>query len=361
MASVKLIDVEKRWGGVVGVARQSLDIADGEFVVFLGPSGCGKTTTMRMVAGLEEPSAGEIWIGGRDVTDALPKDRDVAMVFQNYGLYPHLTVGENIAYPLKVRGMGRAERTLRAREVADKVELGHLLDRRPRDLSGGQRQRVALARAIVRRPQVFLMDEPLSNLDAKLRVSMRAEIRRLQCELRITTIYVTHDQIEALTLADRIAIMKSGVIQQLADPVTIYNKPRNLFVAGFIGSPSMNFLRGELIEKDGKVVFTTNGVTFALDGYHAEAPLAAGRAVVLGVRPEHVRVDADIVGGEVHEAIVDIEEPMGADNLIWLKHAGHTMSVRVGGHRRFSPGTKVRLGLDLTMASLFDAESEERL
>ncbi|MNY13459.1 sn-glycerol-3-phosphate import ATP-binding protein UgpC [compost metagenome] len=220
---------------------------------------------------------------------------------------------------------------------------------------------MAIGRALVRDVDVFLFDEPLSNLDAKLRSELRVEIKRLHQSLKNTMIYVTHDQIEALTLADRIAIMKSGVIQQLADPVTIYNKPRNLFVAGFIGSPSMNFLRGELIEKDGKVVFTTNGVTFALDGYHPETPLAAGRAVVLGVRPEHVRVDADIVGGEVHEAIVDIEEPMGADNLIWLKHAGHTMSVRVGGHRRFSPGTKVRLGLDMTMASLFDAQSEERL
>ncbi|WP_287931702.1 ATP-binding cassette domain-containing protein, partial [Achromobacter sp.] len=242
MASVKLIDIEKRWGGVVGVARQSLEIADGEFVVFLGPSGCGKTTTMRMVAGLEAPSAGEIWIGGQDVTDALPKDRDVAMVFQNYGLYPHMTVGENIAYPLKVRGVAPSERRERARAVAEKVELAHLLDRRPRDLSGGQRQRVALARAIVRRPQVFLMDEPLSNLDAKLRVSMRAEIRRLQCELRVTTIYVTHDQIEAMTLADRVVVMRGGLIQQVGTPADVYNRPANLFVAGFVGSPSMNLL-----------------------------------------------------------------------------------------------------------------------
>lgn len=217
------------------------------------------------------------------------------------------------------------------------MQIEPLLKRKPAELSGGQRQRVAIGRALVRDVDVFLFDEPLSNLDAKLRSELRVEIKRLHRALKNTMIYVTHDQIEALTLADRIAIMKSGVIQQLADPVTIYNKPRNLFVAGFIGSPSMNFLRGELIEKDGKVVFTTNGVTFSLDGYQPEAPLVAGRAVVLGVRPEHVRVDADIVSGEVHEAIVDIEEPMGADNLIWLKHAGHTLSVRVGGHRRFAP------------------------
>jgi len=242
MASVKLVNVEKRWGNVVGVARQSLEIADGEFMVFLGPSGCGKTTTMRMVAGLEEPSAGQIWIGTKDITDALPKDRDVAMVFQNYGLYPHLSVADNIGYPLKIRGVDRAERQRQVQEVARKVELEHLLARRPRDLSGGQRQRVALARAIVRRPQVFLMDEPLSNLDAQLRVAMRAEIRRLQAEMRITTIYVTHDQIEAMTLADRIVVMKSGVIQQVGTPSEVYGRPANLFVAGFVGSPSMNLL-----------------------------------------------------------------------------------------------------------------------
>ncbi|MNS90407.1 sn-glycerol-3-phosphate import ATP-binding protein UgpC [compost metagenome] len=283
------------------------------------------------------------------------------MVFQSYALYPQMTVEKNLSFGLQVAKVPKEEIDRRVKRAAGILQIEPLLKRKPAELSGGQRQRVAIGRALVRDVDVFLFDEPLSNLDAKLRSELRVEIKRLHQSLKNTMIYVTHDQIEALTLADRIAIMKSGVIQQLADPVTIYNKPRNLFVAGFIGSPSMNFLRGELIEKDGKVVFTTNGVTFALDGYHPETPLAAGRAVVLGVRPEHVRVDADIVGGEVHEAIVDIEEPMGADNLIWLKHAGHTMSVRVGGHRRFSPGTKVRLGLDMTMASLFDAQSEERL
>jgi len=237
MASVELIDISKKFGSVIAVVEQCLTIDDGEFMVFLGPSGCGKTTTMRMIAGLVEPSEGRIVINGRDVTHDAPRERDVAMVFQNYGLYPHMSVAQNIAYPLKVRAIGKQERDARVLAVAEKVELVHLLDRRPADLSGGQRQRVALARAIVRRPKLFLMDEPLSNLDAQLRVSMRAEIKHLQYELGITTIYVTHDQIEALTLADRIVVMNKGEIQQLGTPKEIYNQPANLFVASFIGSP----------------------------------------------------------------------------------------------------------------------------
>ena len=220
---------------------------------------------------------------------------------------------------------------------------------------------MAIGRALVRDVDVFLFDEPLSNLDAKLRSELRVEIKRLHQSLKNTMIYVTHDQIEALTLADRIAIMKSGVIQQLADPSTIYNVPRNMFVAGFIGSPSMNFLRGEIAERGGKPVFLVNGVDFSLDGYRAGEPLQPGRKVVLGVRPEHVKVNEDAAGVETHQATVDIEEPMGADNLLWLKHAGHTLSVRVGGARRFAPGTAVTLSLDMGLASLFDAGTEERI
>lgn len=349
MASVKLIDVEKRWGGVVGVARQSLDIADGEFVVFLGPSGCGKTTTMRMVAGLEEPSAGEIWIGGRDVTDALPKDRDVAMVFQNYGLYPHLTVSENIAYPLKVRGMSRAERALRAREVADKVELGHLLDRRPRDLSGGQRQRVALARAIVRRPQVFLMDEPLSNLDAKLRVSMRAEIRRLQCELRITTIYVTHDQIEAMTLADRVVVMRGGLIQQVGTPAEVYNRPANLFVAGFVGSPPMNLLPARMAD----------------GGLSVEGRRLSGLAgpdnteLVLGIRPEDVTLTP--AGAGDLDGVVYMFELTGDAVLVTLDVGTARLCVRGDRHLRYGIGERIGLSLPREHCHLFDAATQARL
>ena len=245
MASISLRNLTKRWGAFVAVDDQSIEIRDQEFLVLLGPSGCGKTTTMRMIAGLEEPTAGEIRIGGRVVNDELPRDRDVAMVFQNYGLYPHMTVRDNIAYPLKVRGGRSAEEIReRVRGAAAKVQLEELLDRKPRALSGGQRQRVALARAIVRTPQVFLMDEPLSNLDAKLRVTMRAELKHLSHELRITTVYVTHDQIEAMTLADRVAVMNHGRIQQLGTPEEIYDDPKNLFVAGFIGSPAMNLVEG---------------------------------------------------------------------------------------------------------------------
>ncbi|QYU71040.1 ABC transporter ATP-binding protein [Leptolyngbya sp. 15MV] len=255
MADVHLRNVTKAWGGFTAVKNQSLHIRDGEFMVLLGPSGCGKTTTMRMIAGLEEPTAGDILIGGERVNDLPPRERDIAMVFQSYGLYPHMTVADNIGYPLKLRGIRGAEREARIRAAAAKVELEPLLHRRPRELSGGQRQRVALARAIVRRPTVFLMDEPLSNLDAKLRVSTRAEIKHLQHELGVTTVYVTHDQIEAMTLAHRVAVMQAGEIRQLDTPEAIYDSPADLFVAGFIGSPAMNLVRGA--HADG--VFTAPG------------------------------------------------------------------------------------------------------
>ncbi|MFK0385609.1 ABC transporter ATP-binding protein [Agrobacterium sp. NPDC090273] len=359
--SVSIRDLSLSFGAVSVLKDLNLDIYDGEFLVLLGSSGCGKSTLLNCIAGLLEPTDGQIFIKDRNVTWEEPKDRGIGMVFQSYALYPQMTVEKNLSFGLQVAKVPKEEIDRRVARAAGILQIEPLLKRKPAELSGGQRQRVAIGRALVRDVDVFLFDEPLSNLDAKLRSELRVEIKRLHQSLKNTMIYVTHDQIEALTLADRIAIMKSGVIQQLADPVTIYNKPRNLFVAGFIGSPSMNFLRGELAEKDGKTVFVTNGVSFSLDGYTAEQPLVPGSAVVLGVRPEHVRVDADITGGEVHDAVVDIEEPMGADNLIWLKHAGHTLSVRVGGHRRFSPGTKVRLAFDMAMASLFDAESEERL
>ena len=349
MAQVRLVDVEKTWGTVVGVARQSLDIADGEFLVLLGPSGCGKTTTMRMIAGLEFPSAGDIWIGDRNVTDDRPKDRDVAMVFQNYGLYPHMTVADNIGYPLRVRGVDRAQRRGLVAAAARKVELEPLLDRRPRALSGGQRQRVALARAIVRRPQVFLMDEPLSNLDAKLRVSMRAEIKHLQHELGITTVYVTHDQIEAMTMAHRVAVMRAGVIQQLAPPEQIYNDPANLFVAGFIGSPPMNLLPGAL--EDG--VFTGPGIR--LD--------AAGRGsnptVVLGVRPEDVHLVAPGAGDA--DGPVYTFELTGEAILVTADVGRIRVTARGDRHMRFGIGERVGLRINRDHLFLFDAATEQRL
>src|SRR5215470_9935617 len=281
MASVTFREVVKRFGTFTAVTDLDLDVRDKEFLVLLGPSGCGKTTTMRMVAGLEEVTAGDIYIGGARVNDLLPKYRDVAMLFQSYALYPHLTVEENIGYPLRIRKVPAAERKRVVAEVARRVELETMLGRLPKELSGGQRQRVALARAIVRTPKVFLMDEPLSNLDAKLRVQMRAELKHLQHELQVTTIYVTHDQIEAMTLAHRVAVMNKGVIEQLGTPKQIYNDPRTLFVAGFIGSPPMNLIDGEV--RDG-VFISPGGVR--LDGLGSANVANA----VLGARPEDIRV-----------------------------------------------------------------------
>ena len=281
MAEVRLVDIEKKYGDFLAVSRQSLTIKDGEFLVLLGPSGCGKTTTMRMIAGLEDITSGEMQIGGERVNEKPPKDRDIAMVFQNYGLYPHMTVRQNIEYPLKLRGVDKAERARRVQETANKVELGHLLDRRPSELSGGQRQRVALARAIVRTPKIFLMDEPLSNLDAKLRVTMRAELKHLHHELGVTTVYVTHDQMEAMTLANRVAVMRDGRIVQLDTPKKIYAEPADLFVAGFIGSPSMNLIEGAI--RDGK--FHASGVTVSVSSPDRDD-------VVLGIRPEELEIAA---------------------------------------------------------------------
>ncbi|WJH40050.1 ABC transporter ATP-binding protein [Aliirhizobium terrae] len=359
--SVSIRDLSLSFGAVTVLENLNLDIKDGEFLVLLGSSGCGKSTLLNCIAGLLEPTEGQIFIKDRNVTWEEPKDRGIGMVFQSYALYPQMTVEKNLSFGLKVAGVAKDEIDRRIARAAGILQIEPLLQRKPAALSGGQRQRVAIGRALVRDVDVFLFDEPLSNLDAKLRSELRVEIKRLHQSLKNTMIYVTHDQIEALTLADRIAIMKSGVIQQLDDPITIYNRPRNKFVAGFIGSPSMNFLTGELAEEGGRPVFRTNGVSFSLAGYEASEALAARRKVVLGVRPEHIRVDGDLSDEEVHEAIVDIEEPMGADNLIWLKLAGHTISVRIGGARRYAVGSKVRLGFDMTMASLFDAQTEERI
>ena len=360
-SSVSIRELSLSFGSVKVLENLNLDIRDGEFLVLLGSSGCGKSTLLNCIAGLLEPTEGQIFIKDRNVTWEEPKDRGIGMVFQSYALYPQMTVEKNLSFGLRVAKMAREEIDRRVARAAGILQIEPLLKRKPAELSGGQRQRVAIGRALVRDVDVFLFDEPLSNLDAKLRSELRVEIKRLHQALKNTMIYVTHDQIEALTLADRIAIMKSGVIQQLDDPVTIYNRPKNRFVAGFIGSPSMNFLTGELAEEGGRPVFRTSGTSFSLDGYDAAQPLAPGRKVTLGVRPEHIKVDGDISGGEVHEAVVDIEEPMGADNLIWLKHAGHTLSVRIGGARRYAVGAKVRLAFDMTMASLFDAETEERI
>jgi len=361
-SSVSIRDLSLNFGAVNVLQNLNIEIEDGEFLVLLGSSGCGKSTLLNCIAGLLDISKGQIFIKGKNVTWEEPKDRGIGMVFQSYALYPQMTVEKNLSFGLRVARVPKPEIEKRIARAAEILQIQPLLKRKPAELSGGQRQRVAIGRALVRDVDVFLFDEPLSNLDAKLRSELRVEIKRLHHALKNTMIYVTHDQIEALTLADRIAIMKNGVIQQLDDPTTIYNAPRSLFVAGFIGSPSMNFLRGELVERNGKVVFATDGVTFSLEGYAAAEKLEAGRKVVLGLRPEHIGVNEPAAANaEVHDAVVDIEEPMGADNLLWIKHAGHTMSVRINGARRFAPGAPIKLVFDMSVASLFDATTELRI
>jgi multiple sugar transport system ATP-binding protein len=349
MARVELEGVSKRWGAAVAVEPMSLDIADGEFLVLLGPSGCGKTTTMRMVAGLEDPSQGEIRIGGRRVNEDEPKDRDVAMVFQSYGLYPNMTVAENISFPLKIRGTPADQVAQAVRQAAQKVELTDFLERRPRELSGGQRQRVALARAIVRRPSVFLMDEPLSNLDAQLRVSMRVHLKHLHHELGVTTIYVTHDQIEAMTLADRVVVMSKARIQQVGTPEQIYNEPANLFVAGFVGSPSMNLLDGALNEG----VFESGDVRVGGFGQSTRS------GVVLGVRAEDVHVGSTEGASFVRE--VFSFELTGDATLVTVRHGARLLTARAAKDFRTAVGDPVGLSLHPRSCHLFDAATQARL
>jgi multiple sugar transport system ATP-binding protein len=346
---VTLSDIYKSFGPVEVVKGLNLEIEDGEFLVLLGPSGCGKTTALRMVAGLESVTSGRIQIGPRDVTEVLPKYRDVAMVFQSYALYPHMTVAKNIGYPLKLRGVSQAEQTSQIRAAAEKVHLEDYLDRFPRQLSGGQRQRVALARAIVRRPSVFLMDEPLSNLDAKLRSYMRAELKRLQGDLGVTTIYVTHDQIEAMTLAHRVAVMNKGVVQQIATPREIYDDPANLFVAGFIGSPPMNTLDGSVA--DGAVV-TASGKVPA-------AGFAPRPAVVFGFRPEDARIvdpaEADLRG------TVYACELTGNETIVTLQMGKAQTVVKMDKNYDVPADTPVGITIDRAKVCLFDPASGERI
>ncbi|WP_299610342.1 ABC transporter ATP-binding protein [uncultured Tateyamaria sp.] len=350
MAEIKLSNLTKRWGDFVGVDNQSLHINDREFLVLLGPSGCGKTTTMRMIAGLEDPTSGEIWIGDRMVNDDLPKDRDVAMVFQNYGLYPHMTIFDNIAYPLRVRGTPKADIKPRVEKAAEQVELTEFLHRKPKALSGGQRQRVALARAIVRTPKVFLMDEPLSNLDAKLRVTMRAELKHLSRALQITTVYVTHDQIEAMTLADRVAVMKNGIIQQLGTPDEIYNDPANLFVAGFIGSPAMNLINGSI---SGGMFVTTGGTRLV----PVKAPDRA--KAVLGVRADDMDVHEE-GQGDIDVKIYAFENT-GESTLLTVQWGAQRVIARGDRHLRKDQDDVVGISLNQDHLYLFDPETENRI
>jgi multiple sugar transport system ATP-binding protein len=349
MAQIELKNLSKRWANSHAVRSINLDIQDGEFVVLLGPSGCGKSTTMRMIAGLEDPTQGEIFINGRLVNHLEPKDRNIAMVFQSYGLYPNMTVKENIAFPLKIRGVEQEKIELAVQKAAQRVELLEFLTRKPKELSGGQRQRVALARAIVRQPDVFLMDEPLSNLDAKLRVTMRAHLKNLHNELRITTIYVTHDQIEAMTLADRVVVMSNAEIQQIDTPEKIYNDPSNLFVASFVGSTPMNLLKGRL--QSG--VFLAPGLEIA--GFSG----ITQNDVVLGVRSEDLFLSES--GPSNIKGNVFSFELMGDSTLTTLGTGVDRVSVRTAKDLRLKINDPVALEVDASRCYLFDAITTQRI
>ncbi len=352
--SVAVKDLHLAYGSVNVLNKLNLDIAEGEFIVLLGPSGCGKSTLLNCIAGLLDITDGQIFIKGKNVTWEEPKDRGIGMVFQSYALYPQMTVRGNLSFGLKNARLPKAEIDKRIKRASEILQIEPLLERKPAALSGGQRQRVAIGRALVRDVDVFLFDEPLSNLDAKLRSELRVEIKRLHQQLENTMIYVTHDQIEALTLADRIAVMRGGYIQQLADPKTIYNKPANLFVAGFIGSPAMTMLKGRIA---GGGTFAMEGVEVPLAGYDGRVP-SDGTEVILGVRPEHVTV---LTEGDGLPAMIDIDEPMGSDSLLWMTLDGQSISARLGADHPFRHGQAVRLGFDITRASLFDLKTEQRL
>jgi multiple sugar transport system ATP-binding protein len=358
MAQVVLKDLNKKYDEVHAVKDVNLHIRDKEFVVLVGPSGCGKTTTLRMVAGLEEITAGEIVIGDRVVNDLPPKDRDIAMVFQNYALYPHMTVYDNMAFGLKMRKFPKAEIEKRVQDAADLLGIRELLKRKPRQLSGGQRQRVAVGRAIVRHPQVFLFDEPLSNLDAKLRVQMRVELKRLHDRLETTAIYVTHDQVEAMTLGDRVVVMKDGWIQQVGEPLELYGKPANKFVAGFIGSPAMNFAEATVTEEGGQVLVTNSGLRLAVDPAKAERMRAyKGQAVTLGIRPEDMHIAA-AEGRTGLDAVVEVVEPLGAEILLDVKIGPGLMVARVEPSVRAKVHEKIRLNVHPERLHFFDAKTE---
>ncbi|MCX5513044.1 ABC transporter ATP-binding protein [Kaistia algarum] len=349
--SVRELDIA--YGGATVIERLSLDIASGEFLVLLGPSGCGKSTLLNAIAGLIDIADGEIWISGQNVTWAEPSQRGIGMVFQSYALYPRMSVERNLSFGLRVAGLPKAEIETRVAKAAALLHLGPLLKRRPSELSGGQRQRVAIGRALVRDVDVFLFDEPLSNLDAKLRNELRVEIKKLHQQLGNTMIYVTHDQVEALTLADRIAVMRDGVIQQLASPSEIYHRPVNRFVAGFIGAPAMNFVDGA-IETEGGPHFVAGDWRLDLAAYPFGAAPVAGPAT-LGFRPEHVELAAAL-DRQTIAATVSVVEPMGADTVIWAEHAGTTFSIRIMSDVRIAPGTVLSPALDIARASLFAAD-----
>jgi multiple sugar transport system ATP-binding protein len=355
--SISIQNLTKSFGSDAVVDNLSLEIGDGEFVVFLGPSGCGKTTTLRMIAGLEQPNEGDIRIDGLTVIDVPPQRRDVAMVFQSYALYPHLTVAENIAYPLRVRKVAAAEIQKQVAETAALLEIEPLLARRPRDLSGGERQRVALARAIVRHPRAFLMDEPLSNLDAKLRLQMRAELKRLQQSLGTTTVYVTHDQAEAMTLGHRVAVMNRGKLQQFDTPLEIYERPANRFVAEFVGSPGMNLIDGRVDQSHG--VFVSDGLRVPLT-HDLLNRMSGQTACTFGVRPEHVRVST-LQSDQWTPVKVYVTELMGSETFVILETGSQKIIARTPGSFRADSGRSAWISFDLSKAHLFEKDTGRRL
>ena len=368
MARVIFENVTKQYagGGANAVADLNMEVADREFLVLVGPSGCGKSTAMRMVAGLEEITGGRIIIGDRVVNDLPPKDRDVAMVFQSYALYPHMTVRDNLAYPLKLRKVPKGEREQRVREAARVLDIEQFLDRKPKALSGGQRQRVALGRAIVRNADVFLMDEPLSNLDAKLRVQTRAELIKLHERVQTTTIYVTHDQVEAMTMGDRIAVMSLGILQQLATPQDLYDNPENKFVAGFIGSPSMNFIDVTLQAQDGKLFATTPGFKMRVpDAKGRSLEKYLGQTVTLGVRPEHLVEKSQISVNTPPDATipvtVDIVETLGNELFVYLTTAGATLTSRMPPDLKLETGQQIEVAAPPDKLYFFDPQSEDKV
>ncbi|MBU1998655.1 MAG: sn-glycerol-3-phosphate ABC transporter ATP-binding protein UgpC [Candidatus Omnitrophota bacterium] len=366
MAQVSLNKVCKIYsGGVKAVDMVSLGVENKEFMILVGPSGCGKSTTLRMVAGLEESSSGDIYIGDKRVNDVPVKDRDIAMVFQNYALYPHFTVFENMAFGLRLRHYPKLEIIQRVNEAADILSIRHILRRKPRELSGGERQRVAVGRAIVRKPLVFLFDEPLSNLDANLRVQMRTEIHKLHIRLQTTIIYVTHDQTEAMTMGDRIAVMRAGLIQQVADPIDVYDHPKNKFVAGFIGSPPMNFMNGKIIKKDGKFYFDEGNIRIKLiEGMFKKITPYLEKEIIFGIRPEDI-YDKLFASDAPPENIVrvscEVVEPMGSEVYLYLNTGKHTFIARVGAHNRPAVNQDLDVVFDMSKVHFFDKDSEETI
>jgi len=365
MAEVRLKNVSKSFGKVVAVKNFSSNIRDGEFVVLVGPSGCGKTTTLRLIAGLEEIVTGEIYIGNKLVNDVPPKNRDIAMVFQNYALYPHMNVYANMSFGLKLRKVPKKEIDKIVKRTADLLGIGELLNRKPKELSGGQRQRVALGRAIVRDPKVFLFDEPLSNLDAKLRIAMRAELLDLHQRLKTTTIYVTHDQMEAMTMGDRIVVMKDGIIQQVDTPQKVYEHPVNKYVAGFIGSPSMNFLPCKFVEKNGGMYLTDKGFFLRVSPEKARiAKDYVNREVILGIRPEHLdvkRAVRDYDPETVFTASVWVVEPLGSENIVHIKNEKCTIVCRIDPHTILRTGQTTEFVAHMDLAHIFDKETEKTI